>query len=212
MAPTPDLLIVTSSALVGTRLFDQLLASPQLRVPALPVQETAEGARRSSSCSSHSGALVRRRFLADPALERFRASTHCLIHRRQARRGIVGDSSGCTRLGVGCDNAPSDSHTRFVPAVLRSWGDPLTIPLIISHSFLTMEENAGVEGAAGVDSTHVAEICFPPRIQSVIVAGSAPAVRLAVLVGRILTTVSRKARVFWFREVSRFLRSTARRD
>src|SRR5271168_4932517 len=95
IVPTPALPIVTSSALVGTALFDQLLASPQLRVPARPVQETAEGVTRSSSCSSHSGALVRRCFLADSALKRFRASTHCLIHRRQVRRrGIVGDPLG----------------------------------------------------------------------------------------------------------------------
>src|SRR5262249_16988987 len=51
MVPTPALLIVTSSPLVGTALFDQLPASPQLRVPALPVQATAAGASRCSSPS-----------------------------------------------------------------------------------------------------------------------------------------------------------------
>src|SRR5438093_1491225 len=39
---TADGLIVTSSALVGTALPDQLLAVLQLKSPAVPVQETAE--------------------------------------------------------------------------------------------------------------------------------------------------------------------------
>src|SRR5437868_6396561 len=51
IVPTPDLVIITSSALVGTAPVSQLLLSPQLRLPALPVQETAAGARRSSRAS-----------------------------------------------------------------------------------------------------------------------------------------------------------------
>src|SRR5579871_2059522 len=43
IVPTPALLIVTSSPLVGTASFDQLFASPQFRVPALPVQVTVDG-------------------------------------------------------------------------------------------------------------------------------------------------------------------------
>ena len=54
IVPTPDLLIVTSSALPGTASFDQLSASLQFGVPALPVQETAAGARRSSRYSRRS--------------------------------------------------------------------------------------------------------------------------------------------------------------
>jgi hypothetical protein len=40
MVPETVIPIDTSSALVGTAPFDQLPASDQLRVPALPVQET----------------------------------------------------------------------------------------------------------------------------------------------------------------------------
>src|SRR6516164_2216948 len=47
-----EMLIVTSSALVGVALFDQLPLSLQLKSPAPPVQETAEGAKRLSSGST----------------------------------------------------------------------------------------------------------------------------------------------------------------
>src|SRR5262249_21222228 len=61
----PDVLIVTSSALVGTAPVDQLPASPQLSVPALPVQVT--GVRRSSRSSTLGRRVCRRCLLADLA-------------------------------------------------------------------------------------------------------------------------------------------------